>query len=320
MLDTSSRLLRLLSVLQRRRHWPGLDLADHLEVTPRTLRRDVDRLRSLGYVVEASSGPGGGYQLGKGSSLPPLLLDDAEAVAVAVSLRSAADAFVGLSETAMSVLVKLEQLLPARLRRRVTAIQAVTVSIPTGAPTVDADMLTTIAAACRDSERLSFAYKGRDGAASERLVEPLRLAHTGYRRWYLLAWDVTRDDWRTFRVDRIDGKVEPGARFVPRKPPKDVAEYIKEAINSVPQRYRLKSRLKGSAEELAKSVPRWCGTLEPIDDESCWLTSGGDSIEMLAWQVLSVGVDFEIVEPVELVPEMRKIARRLMAGVRAPAV
>lgn len=316
MLDTSSRLLKLLSVLQRRRHWGGFELSDHLEVTPRTLRRDVDRLRTLGYAVDASSGPGGGYQLGKGSTLPPLLLDDAEAVAVAVSLRSAADAFMGLSETAMSALLKLEQLLPARLRRRVSAIHSVTVSISTGTPTLDADVLTTVAAACRDNETLRFAYKSRDGTATERVVEPLRLAHTGYRRWYLLAWDVTREDWRTFRVDRIDGKAYPGERFTPKKPPKDVAEYIKETISNYPQRYRMKAKLSGSAAELTKAVPRWCGSIEPIDDESCYLISGADSLEMLVSQLISTGFDFEVVEPEEMIPELRKIAKRLMAGTR----
>ncbi|NUO51076.1 MAG: YafY family transcriptional regulator [Polyangiaceae bacterium] len=319
MLDTSARLLKLLSVLQTKRHWGGFDLADHLDVTPRTLRRDVDRLRTLGYAVDASSGPGGGYQLGKGSTLPPLLLDDAEAVAVAVSLRSAADAFMGLSETAMSALLKLEQLLPGRLRRRVSAIQAVTVSISTGTPTLDADVLTSVAAACRDSETLRFSYKAKDGTATERVVEPLRLAHTGYRRWYLLAWDTAREDWRTFRVDRIDGKVYPGARFIPKKPPKDVAEYIKETISNYPQRYKMKAKLSGSAAMHTKTVPRWCGSIEPIDDESCYFVSSADSIEMLASQLVSSGVDFEFVEPKEILPELRKIAKRFTAGTRGAA-
>src|SRR6266540_2965783 len=191
MLETSARLLRLLSLLQARRDWTGADLADRLGVSARTVRRDVERLRDLGYPVHATRGTDGGYRLGAGAAMPPLLLDDEEAVAVAVGLRTATGgAIAGIEETSVRALAKLEQVLPSRLRRRVNAVQEFTVPfVRPGGPTVDADVLAVIAGACRDRERLRFPYKTFDGTASRRLVEPLRLVHTG-RRWYLVAWDV----------------------------------------------------------------------------------------------------------------------------------
>src|SRR5215211_7386332 len=173
MSDTSSRLLQLLSLLQARRDWPGGELAERLEVSPRTIRRDVGRLRALGYPVESITGPGGRYRLHAGTAMPPLLLDEDEAIAIAVGLRTAARASVtGIEETSVRALVKLEQVLPSHLRRRVRALQTATMTLPAGGPTVDPQSLTVIAAACRDSERLRFAYRGRDGASSRREVEP----------------------------------------------------------------------------------------------------------------------------------------------------
>src|ERR687887_2848173 len=219
MLETSARLLRLLSLLQAHREWSGADLADRLGVTPRTVRRDVDRLRELGYPVNASPGTGGGYRLGAGAELPPLLLDDDEAVAVAIGLRTAAGGSVaGIEETSVRALAKLEQVLPAHLRRRVNALQAFTVPAPGTGPTVDAGVLATIASACRDHEGLRFAYQSHDGSSTRRRVEPHRLVHLGWR-WYLLAFDLDRDEWRTFRVDRIGRPLSAGARFTPRKLP-----------------------------------------------------------------------------------------------------
>src|ERR1700688_2490239 len=205
MLNTSARLLRLLSLFQARRYWSGAELSERLEVTPRTVRRDVDRLRSLGYPVNSTSGAGGGYQLGAGATLPPLLLDDDEAVAVAVGLRTAASGTVsGIEEASVRALSKLEQVLPSRLSRRVSALHAFIVPLANPGPTVDAATLTAIAAACRDHEELRFGYHSRDGSPSVRAVEPHRLVHTG-RRWYLAAWDTDRNYWRTFRVDPIEG-------------------------------------------------------------------------------------------------------------------
>lgn len=311
MLDTSTRLLRLLSVLQSRRSWTGAGLAERLEVTPRTLRRDIDRLRSLGYTVAAAAGPGGGYQLSRGSALPPLLLDDDEAIAIAVSLRSAMDAFAGMSQTAVSALVKLNQLLPSRLRKRVGALQAVTVSVGGTAPVLDPDTLTTLAAACRDQCQLTFDYRDRAGRASTRTVEPVRLAHTGNRRWYLVAWDVGRTAWRTLRVDRINGRPVTGAPFRPRPPPPDVERYVAEAISYAPYRHRARFKLAAAAAALAGRIPPWLGVLEPLDAQHSLLSIGAETPEILIAQVIMCGVDFELVEPEHLRPRFQEIASRL---------
>lgn len=217
---TSARLLRLLSLLQAHREWSGADLADRLGVTARTVRRDVDRLRELGYPVHASPGTGGGYQLGAGAALPPLLLDDEEAVAVAVVLRTAAGGGLeGIEETSVRALAKLEQVLPDRLRRRVEAFTSFTVPMlgGRGGPTVGADVLTELAFACRDRERVRFDYRDHQGREGRRTVEPHRLVFTE-RRWYLVAWDVDRRDWRTFRADRLTPRPPHGPRFEPRRP------------------------------------------------------------------------------------------------------
>src|SRR4051794_17555950 len=201
MSETSSRLLELLSLLQARRDWPGNELADRLEVSGRTIRRDMERLRQLGYPVESIPGPAGGYRLRAGSAMPPLLLDDDEAIAIAVGLRTAARASVtGIEETSVRALGKLEQVLPTHLRRRVAALGSATVAAPVAGPTVDPHHLTVIATACRDAEGVRFAYRRRDGTESRREVEPHSVVNYG-RRWYLVAWDRRREDWRTFRLD-----------------------------------------------------------------------------------------------------------------------
>src|SRR5205823_11600245 len=231
MSETSSRLLELLSLLQGRRDWPGAELAERLEVSGRTIRRDMERLRGLGYPVESLTGPAGGYRLRAGTAMPPLLLDDDEAIAIAVGLRTAARASVsGIEETSIRALVKLEQVLPAHLRRRVAALGWATVAAPATGPTVDPQHLTTIAAACRDSECLRFHYRSRDGAETRREVEPHSLVNLG-RRWYLAGWDRGREDWRTFRLDRLSRPAATGVRFAPRKlPAKDVAAYVEQSI------------------------------------------------------------------------------------------
>src|SRR5580658_4712776 len=202
-METSARLLRLLSLLQARPDWTGAELAHRLHITARTLRRDVQKLRSLGYPVGATPGVAGGYRLGAGAALPPLLLEDDEAVAVVLGLRTAASHSVtGVAEASVRALAKLEQVLPARLRAQATAISQATVPLTGPGPAVDAETLTTIARACRGREQLRFGYATRDGEPSERRAEPHRLVQAGYR-WYLVARDIDRDDWRTFRVDRI---------------------------------------------------------------------------------------------------------------------
>ncbi len=211
-------------MLQGRRDWPGAELAERLEVSERTIRRDMERLRELGYPVESLTGPAGGYRLAAGTALPPLLLDDEEAIAIAVGLRTAARTSVtGIEETSVRALVKLEQVLPSHLRRRVQALQNATVTLNVyGGPTVDPQCLTLLAAACRDHERVRFAYTARNRADSRREAEPHALVNAG-RRWYLVAWDCGRSDWRTFRLDRLT-RPAPGNRFTPRKlPAKDGA-------------------------------------------------------------------------------------------------
>src|SRR3954452_7701545 len=272
MVQTSARLLALLSLLQLRREWSGPELAERLEVGSRTIRRDVDKLRSLGYPIEAAPGVAGGYRLGAGAELPPLLLDDEEAVAVAVGLRTAASGtVVGIEETSVRALAKLEQVLPSRLRRRVGALQAYTVPLASGGPQVDADDLATIAAACRDHDGLRFAYEAHDGTAGRREVQPHRLVHLN-PRWYLVAWAVGREDWRTFRVDRITSRLSPGRRFAPRSlPDNDVGEYVERGVASARGRVEATVVLHGPREELKGRVPPWAGELEARDESSCVL-------------------------------------------------
>ncbi len=309
---TSGRLLKLLSLLQTRRDWPGGELADRLEVSPRTIRRDVERLRDLGYPVEASTGPFGGYRLHAGTAMPPLLLDDDEAVAIAVGLRTAAGASVtGIEETAIRALVKLEQVLPSHLRRRVNALQSVTSTLPATGPRVDPEALTTIAGACRDRERLRFDYSARDKTESRRLVEPLSLVNLG-RRWYLVAWDCDRDDWRTFRVDRIERASSAAARFERRTLPDgaDAAAYVAANLRQSPNRYNARITVHAPAATLAERWPWIRESLTPIDEGSCEYRTSDDSVEWLAMRVGMIDAEFEVHEPPELVDAMRALAER----------
>ncbi|MGW7319229.1 helix-turn-helix transcriptional regulator [Streptomyces sp. NPDC054854] len=314
MLDTSARLLRLLSLLQAHREWTGADLADRLGVTPRTVRRDVDRLRELGYPVNASPGTGGGYQLGAGAELPPLLLDDDEAVAVAVGLRTAAGNGVeGIGEASVRALAKLEQVLPSRLRRRVSTLNEFTVSMLRGpAPsTVDPSVLTELAAVCRDRERLRFGYRDHEGNVSRRTVEPHRLVCTE-RRWYLVAWDVDREDWRTFRADRIEPRPPHGPRFPARPgPAEDLAAYVSQGISHRAWAARAVVRLRIPAQDAAVIVGPADGVLEPLDADSCLLRTGSVSLDVLVIHLMLLGCEFEVVEPVELTERIRS-ARDLL--------
>ncbi|WP_328679565.1 YafY family transcriptional regulator [Streptomyces sp. NBC_00322] len=313
MLETSARLLRLLSLLQAHRDWSGADLADRLGVTPRTVRRDVDRLRELGYPVNASPGTGGGYQLGAGAELPPLLLDDEEAVAVAVGLRTAAGQGIeGIGETSVRALAKLEQVLPSRLRRRVGALNAFTVPMMRAPQAqVDPSVLTELANACRDSERLRFEYRDHGGSATRRSVEPHRLVCTE-RRWYLVAWDLDRGDWRTFRADRITPKPPHGPRFAPRTPPaEDLAAYVSKGVSTHAYAAQAVIRLHTSAELAAQVVGPSDGALEAVDEKTCLLRTGAASLDVLVIHVMLMGVDFEVVEPEELTEHIRTVRDRL---------
>jgi predicted DNA-binding transcriptional regulator YafY len=320
MTETSSRLLTLLSLLQARRDWPGRALADRLEVSARTIRRDVERLRGLGYPVESLTGPAGGYRLRAGTAMPPLLLDDDEAIAIAVGLRSAAGASVtGIEEMSVRALVKLEQVLPAHLRRRVSALQAATMTLPTGGPTVDPQSLTVIATACRDAEVVRFAYRGRDGAASRREVEPHSLVNLG-RRWYVVAWDRGRRDWRTFRVDRLTGPAATGVRFPPRPlPAKDAADYIAQSMSAWKHRYQARVTLQVPAEAIRSRFPQHWGSVEAIDDATCEYRTGDDDLDWLTLRIAMIGVDFEVHEPPELREHLRAMSRRLDRAAGTPA-
>jgi predicted DNA-binding transcriptional regulator YafY len=310
--ETSSRLLELLSLLQARRDWQAAELADRLEVSPRTIRRDIGRLRGLGYPVESRTGPAGGYRLRAGTAMPPLLLDDDEAIAIAVGLGTAARASVtGIEEAAVRALVKLEQVLPAQLRRRVRALGSATIAPPVAGPTVDPQHLTVIAAACRDSECLRFAYRSRDGTDSRREVEPYSLVNLG-RRWYLVAWDRRREDWRTFRIDRLTGPASTGVRFMPRKlPARDAATYVKQSITGAPSRFEADVTLQAAAEEIATRAPQYWGTIEPIDERTCRYRTGDDDLGWLAIRIAMLDVDFEVHEPPELGERLRALADRL---------
>ncbi|WP_413756526.1 helix-turn-helix transcriptional regulator [Streptomyces sp. MMBL 11-3] len=314
MMETSARLLRLLSLLQAHREWSGPALADRLGVTPRTIRRDVDRLRELGYPVNASPGTGGGYQLGAGAELPPLLLDDDEAVAVAVGLRTAAGQGIeGIGESSVRALAKLEQVLPHRLRRRVGALNAFTVPLLRGPrpSAVDPAVLTELAAACRDSERLRLDYRGHDGTATRRTVEPHRLVCTEHR-WYLVAWDVDRDDWRTFRVDRITPRPPHGPRFAPRESPAgDLAAYVAEGVSTRAYTTHAVVRLHVPLAEAAGHVPPSSGTLEAEGPDSCLLRTGAASLDVMVIHVMLLGLPFEVLEPVELIDAISTARDRL---------
>ncbi len=331
MRETSARLLKLLSLLQARRDWSGADLAVRLGVSERTVRRDVERLRDIGYPVHATRGTDGGYRLGAGAAMPPLLLDDDEAVAVAIGLRTATrNPISGIEETSLRALAKLEQVLPSRLRLRVSSVAEYTVPVPPDPPapsvddgsssaasqasgpgTVDASVLSTLAAACRANERLRFDYRSHDGASSLRSVEPHRLVVWG-RRWYLVAWDVERADWRTFRVDRVAPRTATGPRFAPRELPEggDVAAYVARGVSAAAFRFRARVTVHASAATVAARITPAVGVVEVIDDHSCVLVTGADRVETVAVYLGLLGTDFRVTDPPELVAELRTLSDR----------
>jgi predicted DNA-binding transcriptional regulator YafY len=312
-MDSAERLLRLLGLLEGRVDWTAGELGRRLEVTPRTIRRDITRLRDLGYPVEAVAGPGGGYRLGTGGKLPPLLLDDEEAVAVALGLRLAATSIVGgLEESSLSALSKLEHVLPGRLRDRLEDISEATVSVPGArASRIDPKALAVISAATRRRERVRFSYVDGQGRPSERHVEPLRLVHTG-RRWYLAAFDMDRDDWRTFRLDRVSKARPTGMRATKRKTP-DPVELVSRGIAVEVWAHRAVVDLAVPLERATRSIPRTVGTLEAIDPERCRLTIGADELDWLARFLLNLPFDFEVIEPDGLRSQLAAIGQGLMA-------
>ena len=320
MLTASTRLLRLLSLLQTRAHWAGAELAERLQVHPRTLRRDIDRLRQLGYPVQASSGAAGGYAFRAGQALPPLLLDDEEALAVSIALRTAtAGAVGGIEEPALRALVKLEQAMPARLRRRVDALRSAIVPLERAGPVVDASRLATLASACRDQLRLAFTYADIRGRSAAREVEPQGLAHTGHR-WYLVAWDLGRSDWRTFRVDRIVDVPRPGAHFAPRTLPGggDLRAYVSRALAVAPYAEQARVVLHAPQAQMARRIPPAAGVLQPLDDARCLLECGAADLGALVYWLMALDVDFEVLAPAALQERLRMASARL-ARIVGPA-
>jgi predicted DNA-binding transcriptional regulator YafY len=318
MLETSARLLRLLSLLQARRDWTSTELATRLGVTTRTIRSDVSRLRGLGYPVDARPGVAGGYRLGIGGTLPPLLLDDDEAVAVAIALRSAAGSLIaGIEETSVRALTKLQQVLPARLRRRVGAFQSYALPVPSPGPRVDPDVLTAIAAACRDHELLRFDYTAHSGAVSLRSVEPYRLVNDR-RRWYLLAWDTDRDSWRTFRADRITPRIPAGPRFTPRALPPDqeVAAQVARRAAEATWRFRARVIVHAPAAHVRARLPIQV-EVEPLGEDRCTFEPGSDHPELLALYLGMLGADFTIADSPELAAALRTLIGRYQRAIGA---
>ncbi len=314
MANTSSRTLRLLSLLQTHRHWPGTTLAERLEISVRTLRRDVDRLRELGYPVQAHRGVEGGYQLAPGAALPPLMVDDEEAVALAVGMQAAANGAVpGIEETAVRALTKVVQVMPPRLRRRVDALRAMTVPAMWGnagtAPMVDPGVLITVAQACRDTERLRFSYTTRDGEQTARHVEPHRLVPLG-RRWYLVAYDLARHDWRSFRLDRLSGPHGTAARFATRNlPTADAAAFVKAGIDAQRAPFAVEALVHAPADAVRERVGRW-GTVTDAGGGQCLLAMNSDSLDWPTMALGAIGADFTVLSPTELRDHIREWADR----------
>jgi predicted DNA-binding transcriptional regulator YafY len=296
--DTAGRLLQLLALLQRRPSWTGQELADRLGVDTRTVRRDIDRIRNLGYRIDSTTGTAGGYRLGVGTDMPPLLLDEEEAMAVAVLLGvSAGVAVPGIERATLATLARVDRLLPPRLQRQVKALRAATVPLMGHVDTVPAAQLASLAQACEAHELVSFGYSSREGKVTTRRVEPHRLVATD-RRWYLVAYDLDRRDWRTFRVDRAKAVRPTGHTFTPR-PLADPGRLVSEAISATGYRYRAIVRFDAPAVEVSKRVPPHVGSVEE-DGRSATLKIGVDDALWLTGYLIGLGLPFEVVDPPEL--------------------
>ncbi|MEV6239830.1 YafY family protein [Lentzea sp. NPDC051838] len=319
-MSDAGRLLRLLSLLQTPREWPGSELADRLGVTPRTVRRDIDRLRDLGYPVEATMGVLGGYKLVAGTAVPPLLLDDEEAVAIAVGLRTAArQPVAGIDEASLRALTKLQQVLPPRLARRVSSLTSATAP-PTAsfASLVDPAQLTVIAAAVQARQRVRFGYVTQEAAVSKRHVEPVQLVALG-RRWYLLAFDVERDDWRIFRMDRISDALNTGARFTAKQPPGgDATNYVTQKMYESAPTYRARATLRLPVDLARARLADFAGDLEALGDDECAWHSTEDTIDYLAFRLTLLGCEFTVHGPPQLIDHLRGLGARISRSVETP--
>ncbi|NDK30265.1 helix-turn-helix transcriptional regulator [Nesterenkonia haasae] len=307
---TTERVLRLLGLLQRRPSWTATELSAELQVTDRSVRRDVERLRSLGYPVHAVPGVGGGYRLGAGKQLPPLLLDDDEATATAVSLRMAAGGTVaGIGDAALRALAKLDQVMPPRLRGEVRVVHEATETLQ-GTGGIDVEILTTLAHACRDRVRVRFLYTRYRGEEHERRVEPVRMVSAGWQ-WYLMAYDVDREDWRTFRLDRMRQVTATTWRFRPREHP-DPVEYIQESVTASPYKHLARVRVHATAEEVSRTVPPQVARIEEDTDGWCLLTAGADDFDWMAQYLGLLDFEAEILSPPELRDAAAEMGRRLL--------
>jgi predicted DNA-binding transcriptional regulator YafY len=318
-MSDAARLLRLLSLLQTPREWPGSELATRLGVTPRTIRRDIDRLRDLGYPVEATLGTLGGYRLGAGKAMPPLLLDDEEAVAITLGLHTAARQPVsGIADASLRALAKLQQVLPPRLARRVTSLTAATSPSPTPAGSlVDPAELAVVAAATHSCERLRFSYLTNEGVSSQRHVEPTRLVALG-RRWYLLAHDLDRVDWRIFRMDRITRALATGARSTPRTPPGgDATEYVTQRMYDSAPTYRASATLRLPVDVARARLGDLAGDLRPTGPSSCHWDSTEDTLDYLAFRLTLLACDFTVHGPAPLVEHLHAVAARITRSIDA---
>ncbi|MFF2555559.1 helix-turn-helix transcriptional regulator [Nocardia sp. NPDC058058] len=316
--DTPARLLRLLSLLQTPREWPGSELATRLGVTDRTVRRDIDRLRDLGYPVEATLGVAGGYRLAAGAALPPLLLDDEEAVAIAVGLRAAAgQAVAGIEEASVRALAKLEQVLPQKLRRRVRVIGAATTTFGGDGPVADPEVLATLAATVTNRERVRFTYRDAAGTETRRNIEPNGLA-TAHRRWYLVGFDMDREAWRSFRIDRVEKPQPTGARFTPRElPAVDAAAYVMgDRTDWGTPPYRVDITIHAPAYRISGRLGETPGALDASQDRSCRLREErDDDPEWLATRLISLNIPFEVRDSPELEARLRAAADRIARAV-----
>lgn len=322
MLQTSGRLLRLLTLLQSRSTWAGAELAERLSVTPRTLRRDVERLRGLGYPIDATRGVAGGYALGVGASLPPLSLDEEEATAVFVGLHAAAGTGVdGAGTASLRALAKLRRVLPARLRQNLRALQSSVLELAVKSRPISLADVSLLARACTERLVTRILYAGRDGAGTDRRVEPLRLLRVG-ALWYLLAWDPAKEDWRTFRLDRMV-KVEAGnERFAARPPPDDdLVAYVTRSLSSAPHLYRAKVLLHAPIEAVRPRVGAFDALFEPTAGPNCTMELGAPTLDVLVARILWLGVDFELIAaPPGFGAHLAKLSRRLSkAAATAPA-
>ncbi len=309
MLETSARLLHLLSLLQTRREWSGQELADRLEITTRTVRRDVDKLRELGYPVDATVGVGGGYRLGAGAEMPPLLLDDQEVLAVALGLDAVTTGPVSdMAEASAGALTKLRQVMPSRLRHRLDSLSLEAVPRTRGQVTVSAEVLTDIAATCHRREQLRFDYRRGDGTESRREVEPYRLVRNGMR-WYLIAFDLGRDDWRSFRVDRMVPKIPTGPRFTPRELPEGAASrFLERSLGAVYRKSSARVRIHAPVETIGPMVYDAWGTIESGDEQTCELTLYSTSLTSIARWLHAFDADFTVLSPDALRDELAGVA------------